>query len=124
MKIWFKIWENTHLLKSETIEDNTEDTRTHKIFHALEEVCLKWDLGKPIWFDANIAEFQRHARTRFGKDNFGSGWDGCSVKLQQKQKGWNGLYVELDRESNRTVSDPAWNDAGKCRTPVYWQTDG
>ena len=35
-----------------------------------EEVCLKWDLGKPIWFDANIAEFQRHARTRFGKDNF------------------------------------------------------
>ncbi len=20
--------------------------RTHKIFHALEEVCLKWDLGK------------------------------------------------------------------------------
>ena len=67
MKIWFKIWENTHLLKSETIEDDTEDTRTHKIFHALEEVCLKWDLGKPIWFDANIAEFQRHARTRFGK---------------------------------------------------------
>ena len=65
MKIWFKIWENTHLLKSETIEDDTEDTRTHKIFHALEEVCLKWDLGKPIWFDANIAEFQRHARTRF-----------------------------------------------------------
>ena len=51
-------------------EDDTEDTRTHKIFHALEEVCLKWDLGKPIWFDANIAEFQRHARTRFGKDNF------------------------------------------------------
>ena len=29
MKIWFKIWENTHLLKSETIEDDTEDTRTH-----------------------------------------------------------------------------------------------
>ena len=27
MKIWFKIWENTHLLKSETIEDDTEDTR-------------------------------------------------------------------------------------------------
>ena len=56
--------------------------------------------------------------------NIVSGWDGCFVKLQQKQKGWNGLYVELDRESNRTVSDPAWNDAGKCRTPVYWQTDG
>ena len=70
MKIWFKIWENTHLLKSETIEDDTEDTRTHKIFHALEEVCLKWDLGKPIWLDVNVAEFKRHAKTRFTQDSF------------------------------------------------------
>ena len=64
MKIWFKIWENTHLLKSETIEDDTEDTRTHKIFHALEEVCLKWDLGKPIWFSRceYSGILQRHAK--------------------------------------------------------------
>ena len=47
-----------------------------------------------------------------------------SMAYLEKQKVWNGLYVESDRESNRTVSDPAWNDAGKCRTPVYWQTDG
>ena len=70
MKIWFKIWENTHLLKSETIEDDTEDTRTHKIFHALEEVCLKWDLGKPIWLEHNIDEFKRHAKARFYQDSF------------------------------------------------------
>lgn len=70
MKVWFKIWENTHLIKSETIEENTDDTRTHKIFHALEEACLRFDLGKPIWLDANIAEFQQHAKTRFNRDNF------------------------------------------------------
>ena len=84
----------------------------------------------------SMAYLEKHPDTVIICDEVGSGivpldsfereyrWDGCFVKLQQKQKGWNGLYVELDRESNRTVSDPAWNDAGKCRTPVYWQTDG
>ena len=70
MKIWFKIWENTHLLKSETIEDDTEDTRTHKIFHALEEACYEFDLSKPIWLESTISEFQHHAKTRFRQDNF------------------------------------------------------
>jgi hypothetical protein len=70
MTIWFKLWSDTHLIRSETIEDNTDDTRTHKIFNALEEACLRFDLGKPIWLDSNIAEFQQHARTRFGKDHF------------------------------------------------------
>jgi hypothetical protein len=70
MKIWFKIWDDNHLLRTETIEDDTEDTRTHKVLRALEEACLRFDLGKPIWLDANIAEFQRHAKTRFSRDNF------------------------------------------------------
>ena len=69
-RLWGKEFKDNRMLRDTVICDDTDDTRTHKIFHALEEVCLKWDLGKPIWFDANIAEFQRHARTRFGKDNF------------------------------------------------------
>lgn len=44
--------------------------RTHKVFQALDEVCLRFDLGKPIWLDSNIREFQRHAKTRFGQDSF------------------------------------------------------
>lgn len=70
MKIWFKIWKDTRLLQAETIEDYSEDTRTHKIFNAVEEACLRFDLGKPIWLDANIGEFKRNAKTRFSKDNF------------------------------------------------------
>ncbi len=50
--------------------DDSNDTRTHKIFHALEEACLAFDLSKPIWLDANIADFKRHAKTRFSSDNF------------------------------------------------------
>jgi hypothetical protein len=58
------------MLASETIEDYSDDTRTHKIFNALEEVCNRLDLGKPIWLDANVSEFKRHAKTRFSQDSF------------------------------------------------------
>ena len=70
MRIWFKMVDNTHLVKTETIEDFSEETRTHKVFQAIEEICYIWDLGKPIWLDANVKEFQSRARTRFTKDNF------------------------------------------------------
>lgn len=70
MKIWFKIFDDTHLVKTETIEDNSSETRTHKIFSALDEVCHIFDLGKPIWLDPNVKEFQKSGRTRFYQDNF------------------------------------------------------
>lgn len=70
MRIWGKIWKNNHLLKDTTIEDFSDDTRTHKVFHALDEICLEFDLGKPIWLDSNIREFQKHSSTKFRQDNF------------------------------------------------------
>lgn len=70
MRIWFKIMKGTHLLRDTTILDDSEETRTHKIFQAIEDVCYQFDLGKPIWLDANINEFKRHAKTRFTQDNF------------------------------------------------------
>lgn len=70
MRIWFKIYADTHLLRETTIENITNDTRTHKIFYALEQACIEFDLGKPIWLESNITEFKRHSKTRFTKDNF------------------------------------------------------
>lgn len=70
MRIWFKMMKNTHLVKDMTIADESEETRTHKIFGALDSVCYEFDLEKPIWLDANVAEFKHHAKTRFTKDNF------------------------------------------------------
>lgn len=58
------------MLRDTVIIDEREDTRTHKVFRALDEVCLRFDLGKPIWLDSNIREFQRHAKTRFRQDSF------------------------------------------------------
>lgn len=69
-RMWGKIWKNNHLLKDVVICNEESDTRTHKIFKALDEICYEFDLGKPIWLDSTISEFKRHSKARFTQDNF------------------------------------------------------
>ena len=69
-RLWAKVFQDNHLLRDTVICDESNDTRTHKIFHALDEVCYQFDLGKPIWLESTIQEFKRHSKTRFYKDNF------------------------------------------------------
>ena len=69
-RLWGKIWKENRLVKDAVITDESNDTRTHKIFHALDELCITFDLGKPIWLDATIREFQRHSKARFYQDSF------------------------------------------------------
>ena len=64
----FRLW--AKMLKDTVICDDSEDTRTHKVFHAIEEACYEFDLGKPIWLDSTISEFKRHDKARFTADNF------------------------------------------------------
>ena len=58
------------MLADTTIYDDGDDSRTHKVFHALDEICYQFDLSKPIWLESNIREFKRHAKTRFRQDSF------------------------------------------------------
>ena len=44
MRIWFKIYTDTNMMRDITIENDSDDTRTHKIFKALEDACLAFDL--------------------------------------------------------------------------------
>lgn len=69
-RLWAKIFKENRLISDTVIEDAGIDTRTHKIFRAIEEACYRFDLGKPIWLDANIKEFKRLAKVRFTQDNF------------------------------------------------------
>ncbi len=48
MRIWGKMMKDNHMLKDYTVTDSSDDTRTHKIFHALEEICGEWDLSVPV----------------------------------------------------------------------------
>lgn len=69
-RLWAKEFKDNRMLRDTTICDESEDTRTHKVFHALDEVCYEFDLSKPIWLDSTIQEFKRHAKARFYQDNF------------------------------------------------------
>ena len=52
------------------INEDPSMTRTKKVFAALEEVCMAFDLSVPLWLDVNIADFKRNAKTRFRQDSF------------------------------------------------------
>ena len=69
-RLWGKEFKDNHMLRDTVICDETDETRTHKIFNALDSICYEFDLSKPIWLDSNIHDFQLHAKTRFGQDQF------------------------------------------------------
>ena len=50
--------------------NDSEESRTTKIFQAVTEICQTFDLSEPIWLDINIRDFKRHSKTRFTQDNF------------------------------------------------------
>lgn len=70
MRIWFKLFKDNRMLQDLSITDEEKDTRTHKIFRALDEACYEFDLSKPIWLDHTVADFKRHAKARFYQDSF------------------------------------------------------
>lgn len=70
-RMWGKLFQDNHMLKDITIcDDSKEKNRTKKVFDALDEICYAFDLGKPIWLNSNIKEFQKIAKTRFIQDSF------------------------------------------------------
>lgn len=69
-RLWGKLIKDNHMLKDIVIEDSDEDTRTHKVFHAIDKICLAFDLEHPRWLEANITDFRRHDKVRFSQDNF------------------------------------------------------
>lgn len=69
-RLWAKIMKDNRLIADTVICNDSNDTRTHKVFRALEEIAYQFDLGKPIWLDATINEFKRHDKARFYQDNF------------------------------------------------------
>ena len=69
-RLWARTFKDNHMLQDTCIADESGATRTHKIFHALDQVCYQFDLGKPIWLDKNVSDFKRNSKTRFTQDNF------------------------------------------------------
>ena len=38
-RLWGKIWKDNHLVQDAVAEEAGDDTRTHKVFHTLDELC-------------------------------------------------------------------------------------
>jgi hypothetical protein len=90
------------LLRDTTITDESDETRTHKVFHALEEVCYEFDLGKPIWLEANVNEFKRHAKTRFTQDSFIEQIDFDFLEMQVIEEDYK-LWKEIKNRFQQAV---------------------
>lgn len=70
-RLWAKMFKDNKLLKDITVANDDEAlNRTRKVFVAIDEVCVAFDLSRPIWLDSNIEEFKRYDKTRFTKDSF------------------------------------------------------
>jgi len=70
-RLWGKIYKDNRLIKDTVIcDDAPNKTRTTKIFNALSDLCLKFDLPEPLWLDSTIRDFKQHDKTRFTADSF------------------------------------------------------
>ena len=68
--LWGKLYKGNRITGDLTVQDPSADTRTHKVFAALDTICRHFDLAQPVWLETNITEFRRRSRTRFSQDNF------------------------------------------------------
>ena len=70
MRIWGKIMKHNRMISDYVVENYEKESRTTKVFAALNELCVHFDLGVPIWLDSNIKDFKLHDKTRFTRDSF------------------------------------------------------
>ena len=70
-RMCMKIFKENRLVQDTVIAlDDPDMSRTAKVFQAVADASLIFDLSQPIWLDTNIREFKRHNKTRFTQDNF------------------------------------------------------
>ena len=69
-QLWGKEWKQGRMIRDYVYQEESDDTRTHKIFRGLDVICAAFDLSRPIWLDATVEEFQRHSKARFYADSF------------------------------------------------------
>ena len=69
-RMWGKIFKQNRMLNDTVITVDNDLNRTRKVYQALEEICYKFNLPKPLWLESNKQDFIRNSKTRFTKDSF------------------------------------------------------
>lgn len=70
MRIWARTFKNNRTINECTITNLEDDTRTHKVFKAIDQISYEFDIQRPIWLDSNISDFKRYSKVKFYKDSF------------------------------------------------------
>lgn len=70
MKFWARTIKDNRMTRDMVITNTEEDTRTHKVFAAIEKIGYDFDIARPIWLDSNISDFKRYSKVRFYQDSF------------------------------------------------------
>jgi len=70
MRIWARTFKDNRTVSELVVENTEQDTRTHKIFDAIEKISYDFDISKPIWLDINIKDFKRFSKVKFYQDSF------------------------------------------------------
>ena len=71
-RLWCKLFDESNHLMKDMVYANSD----------IKEACYTFDLSEPIWLDSNIADFQRHSKVRFTKDNFIDSIDFAYMEVQ------------------------------------------
>ena len=80
-RLWGKTFLHNRMTNDIVVCNDSEESRTSKIFQAVTEICQTFDLSEPIWLDINIRDFKRHSKTRFTQDNFMNHKNGIRQEL-------------------------------------------
>ena len=70
MRFWAREFKDNRMIRDMVTEDHSDDTRTHKVFAAIDAISYELDIPRPIWLDSNITDFKRYSKVRFYKDSF------------------------------------------------------
>ena len=70
MRFWARTFCDNRMMRDTVVENNSDDTRTHKVFDAIDRICYEFDIARPIWLDSNISDFKKYSKVRFYKDSF------------------------------------------------------
>lgn len=69
-RLWAREFKDNKMLKDMVVCDDSDETRTHKVFNAIDKICIEFDLSHPVWLDNNVSDFKRHSKVRFRQDSF------------------------------------------------------
>ncbi len=70
-RLWGKVYKNSRIIQDTVIcIDDQKLPYKAKVDSALLELCMQFDLQRPLWLKDNDKDFKQFFRTVFRKDHF------------------------------------------------------